>query len=68
MTNRELFEQVIKDMTDEELADFVSNSDLKNMAVFDNTIPGSNDKEKILNFLREEIKPLYTFEVLEVNL
>lgn len=54
MTNRQLLEKIISEMSNEELAEFVINTDLKNMAVLDNTIFGENDKDKIVNFLQEE--------------
>ena len=54
MTNRELLEQIIHDMSDEELADFICYNDFRNMAMFDNELTGRAPKEKIKELLEQK--------------
>lgn len=54
MTNRELLEQIIHDMSDEELADFICHNDFRNMAMFDNELTGRTPKEKIKELLEQK--------------
>lgn len=54
MTNRELLEQIIHDMSDDELADFICHNDFRNMAMFDNELAGRTPKEKIKELLEQE--------------
>lgn len=54
MTNRELLEQIIHDMSDEELADFICHNDFRNMAMFDNELTARAPKEKIKELLEQK--------------
>lgn len=54
MTNRELLEQIVHDMSDEELADFICHNDFRNMAMFDNELTGETPKEKIKELLEQK--------------
>lgn len=56
MTNRELLEQIIHNMTDSELADFICHNDFRNMAMFDNALTGRTPKEKIEELLKKEVE------------
>lgn len=54
MTNRELLEKMILEMTDSELAEFICHNDFRNMATLDNEIEGRTPKEKIEAYLKQE--------------
>lgn len=56
MTYRELLEAVIKDMTDEELADLIFQEDIRNMAIYDRTLKGDNIRDRILDLLKREVE------------
>lgn len=56
MTNRELLEQMIHEMTDAELADFICHNDFRNMAMFDSALRGRTPKEKIEELLKKEVE------------
>ena len=54
MTNRELLEKMILEMTDSELAEFICHNDFRNMATLDNETEGRTPKEKIEAYLKKE--------------
>ncbi len=56
MTYRELFEAVIHDMTNQELAECINKNDLKLMAVFDAKLKGDTNEEKIRQLLESEVE------------
>lgn len=56
MTNRELLEQIIHEMSDSELADFICHNDFRNMAMFDDALSGRTPKEKIEELLGKEVE------------
>lgn len=55
MTYRELFEAVIHDMTNQELAECINNNDFKLMAIFDNKLKGDTNEEKIRELLESKV-------------
>lgn len=55
VTQRQLFEHIIHNMTNAELADMIYNNDILNMALFDSTIRGNNDKDKVTEFLKQKV-------------
>jgi len=54
MTNRELLEKMIHEMTDEELADMIYHNDFKNMALFDNSLRSATDRDRIVELLESK--------------